>query len=117
MCVNISISSALIEYEELTIAPSLVKFISQSAPIFVLTFIWPAVATAFYFIVQAAVVIRVLRETKPLGELFLFVAFTLPLETDRPRRFFKHLCVSFSAVLLCGIRVYSFPARLLRSVV
>lgn len=34
--------------------------------LFVLTIIWPAAAAAIYFIIQAGVVIRVLREKKPL---------------------------------------------------
>lgn len=34
--------------------------------LFVLTIIWPAAASAIYFIIQAGVVIRVLREKKPL---------------------------------------------------
>lgn len=38
----------------------------HSAWLFVLTIIWPAVAAAFYFAVQLGVVVRVLREKKPL---------------------------------------------------
>lgn len=34
--------------------------------LFVLTIIWPAAAAAIYFVIQAGVVIRVLREKKPL---------------------------------------------------
>lgn len=49
----------------------------HSAWLFVLTIIWPAVATAFYFIVQLGVVVRVLRERKPaflfLGAIVLFI--------------------------------------------
>lgn len=35
--------------------------------LFVLTIIWPAAAAAFYFVVQLGVVVRVLKEKKPLG--------------------------------------------------
>jgi hypothetical protein len=38
--------------------------------LFVLTIIWPAAAAAFYFVVQLGVVVRVLKEKKPLGESF-----------------------------------------------
>lgn len=34
--------------------------------LFVLTIIWPAAAAAVYFIIQAGVVVRILREKKPL---------------------------------------------------
>lgn len=34
--------------------------------LFVLTIIWPAAAAAIYLVVQAGVVVRVLREKKPL---------------------------------------------------
>lgn len=36
--------------------------------IFILTIIWPAVAAAFYFAIQLGVVVRILREKKPLRE-------------------------------------------------
>lgn len=39
--------------------------------LFVLTIIWPAAAAAFYFIVQLGVVVRVLKEKKPLSMLDL----------------------------------------------
>lgn len=35
--------------------------------LFVLTIIWPAAAAAFYFLIQLGVVVRVLKEKKPLG--------------------------------------------------
>ncbi|KAM0747402.1 hypothetical protein T439DRAFT_359726 [Meredithblackwellia eburnea MCA 4105] len=45
--------------------------------IFVLTIIWPAVAAFVYYVVQMMVVVRVLKETKPLllfsGSAFLFI--------------------------------------------
>jgi hypothetical protein len=34
--------------------------------LFVLTIIWPAAAAFIYFVIQAGVVVRVLREKKPL---------------------------------------------------
>lgn len=34
---------------------------------FVLTIIWPAVAAFIYFIVQIVVVVRILKESKPLS--------------------------------------------------
>lgn len=37
--------------------------------LFILTIIWPAVAVAGYFLVQLGVVVRVLREKKPLGTI------------------------------------------------
>ena len=40
--------------------------------LFVLTIIWPAAAAAFYFVVQLGVVVRVLKEKKPLGESWEF---------------------------------------------
>lgn len=40
----------------------------HSVWLFVLTIIWPAAAAAFYFVVQFGVVVRVLKEKKPLGE-------------------------------------------------
>lgn len=43
--------------------------------LFVLTIIWPAVAAAFYFLVQIGVVVRVLKEKKPLGTPRLPLAF------------------------------------------
>lgn len=36
--------------------------------LFVFTIIWPAAAAAFYFLVQLGVVVRVLKEKKPLGQ-------------------------------------------------
>lgn len=46
--------------------------------LFVLTIIWPAAAAAIYFVIQAGVVIRVLREKKPLftllGAAIAFIA-------------------------------------------
>lgn len=39
--------------------------------LFILTIIWPAVAVAGYFLVQLGVVVRVLREKKPLGTIRL----------------------------------------------
>lgn len=41
----------------------------RSIWLFVLTIIWPAVAAAFYFVVQLGVVVRVLKEKKPLGSV------------------------------------------------
>ncbi|GAA5830479.1 hypothetical protein JCM11251_002484 [Rhodosporidiobolus azoricus] len=41
----------------------------HSVWLFVLTIIWPAAAAAIYFVVQAGVVVRVLREKKPLFTL------------------------------------------------
>ena len=38
----------------------------RSVWLFVLTILWPAAAVLFYFIVQMGVVVRVLREKKPL---------------------------------------------------
>jgi hypothetical protein len=40
----------------------------RSIWLFCLTIIWPAAAAAFYFLVQFGVVVRVLKEKKPLGE-------------------------------------------------
>lgn len=49
----------------------------HSLPLFIMTIIWPAVATALYFTIQMGVVVRVLRERKPLilfvSSLILFV--------------------------------------------
>jgi ABC-type uncharacterized transport system permease subunit len=53
----------------------------HSAWLFVLTIIWPAVAAAFYFAVQLGVVVRVLREKKPLCEY-------LSVEPDERRHSF-----------------------------
>jgi len=39
---------------------------------FVLSIIWPAAAAAIYFVIQMAVIVRVLREKKPLSTPFLF---------------------------------------------
>ncbi|GAA5900399.1 hypothetical protein JCM6882_001238 [Rhodosporidiobolus microsporus] len=46
--------------------------------LFVLTIIWPAAAAAIYFVIQAGVVVRVLREKKPLFTL-LAAAFVFCL--------------------------------------
>ncbi|GAA6062320.1 hypothetical protein JCM10212_006872 [Sporobolomyces blumeae] len=43
----------------------------HSVWLFVLTIIWPAAAAAIYFVVQAGVVVRVLREKKPLFTLLI----------------------------------------------
>lgn len=50
--------------------------------VFILTIIWPAVAAAFYFAVQLGVVVRILREKKPLGSSFLSLPSFLEFAAD-----------------------------------
>lgn len=47
----------------------------HSVWLFVLTIIWPAAAAFIYFVIQAGVVVRVLREKKPLCTFLRFPLF------------------------------------------
>jgi len=51
----------------------------HSVWLFVLTIIWPAAAAFIYFVIQAGVVVRVLREKKPLCTFILSLIILLNL--------------------------------------
>ena len=55
----------------------------RSVWLFVLTILWPTAAVLFYFIVQMGVVVRVLREKKPLRQSIVSPPFTA--RTDKMR--------------------------------